>query len=450
MFCPSCRIYNVVPQQATVFLKHLFKPPYLQPSKTITKQQQYTHAIKHDTTITQPSKQPSTANVFGLELQKDCNESLSCSPSTDNTVTATLKILPCLAKQSSTAVLTLQSQDSSLTPINPSLISTSLYSPSNTHSTVKCDITQTHQPGEYNITFIPSTRHDQLIVQVGGVDIPDSPFTLPILVIPQMIKEPVNIITGLNEPWGIAVCDNGDIVVAENSAHCITILDNEGKKVRSIGTKGTKEGQFTSPRGVAITNDGHILVTDNHRLQKLTTDGVCVKSFGKYKSGSSQSRFKSPSGIAIHRKTGQVFIADSNNDRIQVFNNDITLSYDIIKYGKNNHFNYPTDVALDNEGYLYVTEWGNNCITKLTRAGRYILQYSSQGCFTNQLNHPSCVNISNNNILYVASDGYISLFDTNGHYLNCFVTTTIVLSSIAINHNTVYTSDNCNNKLIVF
>ena len=66
------------------------------------------------------------------------------------------------------------------------------------------------------------------------------------------------------------------IVVAKCEAHRITILNKAGKKVRSFGTKGTKEGQFAHPRGVAITNDGHILVTDNHRLQKLTTDGVCV------------------------------------------------------------------------------------------------------------------------------------------------------------------------------
>ena len=68
-------------------------------------------------------------------------------------------------------------------------------------------------------------------------------------------------------------------------AHCVTIVNKEGKKVRSFGTEGTKEGQFTYPRGVAITNDEHILVTDEHRLQKLTFDGVCVQSVGSSESG---------------------------------------------------------------------------------------------------------------------------------------------------------------------
>ncbi len=126
---------------------------------------------------------------------------------------ATLDLSPTLAKRPSKATLILHSLDGSHFPLPPSRISSTLSSssPSSTHS-VKCDITQTRQEGKYNITFTPSTRQDQLIVQVGGVDISDSPFTIP--VIPEMRGKPVNIIAGLNTPQAIAVCDNGDIIVA--------------------------------------------------------------------------------------------------------------------------------------------------------------------------------------------------------------------------------------------
>ena len=59
-------------------------------------------------------------------------------------------------------------------------------------------------------------------------------------------------ITGLKMPYSIAVCDNGDIVVTEWGAHCVTIVNKEGKKVRSFGTRGRKEGQFTYLYGVVI------------------------------------------------------------------------------------------------------------------------------------------------------------------------------------------------------
>ena len=272
---------------------------------------------------------------------------------------ATLKVLPCLAKQLSTATLTLQSQDGSPFSLPPSLISSTLSSPGDTHS-VKCDVTRTSQAGKYNITFTPSTLQDQLIVQVVGVDIPDSPFTLPVILAPEMRGKPVNTIIGLNGPQGIAVSDNGDIVVAERDVHRITILNKEGKKVRSFDTEGTKEGQFTCPSGVAITNDGHILVIDNHQLQKLTTDGVCLKSVGSSRSGRGLLQFNIPAGITVHPTTGQIFVADGNN-RIQVFNNDLTFSCTITPTGKS--FNCSFDIALDNERYLYVAEYSNHCIS---------------------------------------------------------------------------------------
>ena len=369
---------------------------------------------------------------------------------------ATLKVLPCLAKQPSTATLTLQSQDGLPFSLPPSLISSTLSSPGDTHS-VKCDITQTRLAGKYNITFTPSTRQDQLIVQLGGVGIPNSPFTLPVIPTPEMRGKPVNIITGLNGPLGIAVSDNRDIVVAERGAHSITTLNKAGKKLRSFGTKGTKEGEFTCPRRVAITNDGYILVTDDHRLQKLTTDGACVKSVGRSKSGSGRLQFNVPVGITVHPTTGQIFVADCYNNRIQVFNNDLTFSRTIAPTG-NKKFNYPYDVALDNEGYLYVAEYSNHCITKLTTEGQYIKRFGSKGSAPDQLSWPSSLTI-NNNLVYVSEEGNnrVSIFDTNGTFIHCFgkgrsgegefnVPRGITTDTFG----NLFVSDTYNNRIVVF
>ncbi len=330
---------------------------------------------------------------------------------------ATLYVIPCFAKQPFTTTLALKSQDGSPFPLSPSLISSTLSSLGSTHS-VKCDITQTHQAGKYNITFTPSTRQDQLIVQVGGVDIPDSPFTLPVLPTPEMRGEPINIITGLNSPCGIAVCDNGDIVVAECGAHCITTLNKEGKKVKSFGTEGTKEGQFTRPRGVTIA-DGHILVTDDHRLQKLTTDGVCVKSVGTNDFGNSPTQFNSPTGITVHPTTGQIFVADYDNNRVQVFNNNLSHLRSITLKG-NKQFQQPRDVALDNEGCLYVTDSFNHCITKLTPKGQYSRRLGSDKLGPGHLYHPTSLAISDDLVYVSYGNNRVAVFDTNGTFLHCF------------------------------
>ena len=225
------------------------------------------------------------------------------------------------------------------------------------------------------------------------------------------------IYAGLKCPYGVAVCDNGDIVVAEHRGHCITIVNKEGKKVRSFGTK---EGQFTKPRGVAITNDGHFLVTDDQRLQKLTFEGVCVQSVGSGKSGSGQLQFDTPRGITVHPTTGPVFVADCYSNRIQVFNPDLTYVHSITLHG-DEQLNYPYDVSLDSDGCVYVAEWYNHCITKLTTTGEYITRFGSEGSAPGQLFCPSSLTI-NNNLVYVSEYGNyrVSVFNTKGTFLHCF------------------------------
>ena len=275
-----------------------------------------------DPTVFQPIEEPDTKFTQTSDIRNGIGKI-----SSHRYEKATLEKAPYYPSNTpSTATLTLQSHDGSPFSLSPSLISCKLSSPGDSQP-IKCDINQTQQ-GKYNISFTPCTTGVyQLIVQVGGVDVPGSPFTLPVIPSPKTRGKLVKMITGLDKPRGIAVCSNGDIVVAELGAHCVTIMNKEGKKVRSLGAEGTKEGQFMYPYGVAVSNDGHILVTDQHRIQKLTFNGICVKAVGSLNHGSGQLQFNYPGGITVHLTTGQIFVADGNNERIQVFNNDLSFSH---------------------------------------------------------------------------------------------------------------------------
>ena len=240
------------------------------------------------------------------------------------------------------------------------------------------------------------------------MNIPGSPFTLP----PEMRGKPVNIISGLNKPFGVVITKNEEIVVAERDANHITILNKEGNKVKSFGTKGTKEGQFAKPHRVAISHDGHILVTDNHRLQKLTFEGDCVKSVRSSKTGNGPLQFNIPIGITVHPTTGQIFIADRDNHRIQVLNKDLTYSHSFGKKGSSpERFKGPWDVTFDDEGYLYVADSNNRCIKKFTSIGHYISTFSSRGSNPGQITFPTSI-IIDNNLLYVSEhNNCISIFE---------------------------------------
>ena len=364
----------------------------------------------------------------------------------------------CCVGKKSTITLNLQTQDGYPFSVPLSLISCELSSADDSQL-ISCDINET-QSGNYDISFTPCTRgKHQLAIRLGGVNMPGSPFTLHIIPSPEMRGKPVNNISGFNGPHGVVITKNEETVVAEKDSHCITILNKEGKKVKSFGTNGTKEGQFTNPRGVAISHDGHILVTDEHRLQKLTFEGDCVKSVGSSKTGNGRLQFNGPIGITVHPTTGQIFIADTLNNRIQVLNKDLTYSRSFGKKGSSSEqFKYPCDVTFDNEGYLYVTDNNNHCIKKFTSRGQYISTFSSEGSNPGQIIHPTYIIIDNNNLLYVSEyDNHrISIFDTNGCFIHCFGKSGsgegefdrphgITVDSLG----NLYVSDTFNNRLVV-
>ena len=328
-----------------------------------------------------------------------------------------------MADRKVTATLSLQTKLGSPYKILPSLPLTCHLISCDTSQAIVCDIKETE--GKYSVSFTPSVHgKHQLMMQVGGINIHSSLFSFYVVPSPEMRGKPVKTILGFNRPWGTGVADK--MIVTENSLHCISVYDKEGKKVQSFGSKGTEKGQFTQPRGVAVTNDGHILVTDNHRLQKLTLEGRCVMSVGSSKAGSGPLQFHIPMGISVHPTTGQIFVADEYNHRIQVINGDFTYSHSIGSFGTAPvpvQLNHPFDVALDGVGNVYVANHSNNCIDVFTSDGKYLIRrFGSRGRGDGQLNHPSSITIDTHNMVYVAEcvNSRISVFTTNGDFIRHF------------------------------
>ena len=220
---------------------------------------------------------------------------------------------------------------------------------------------------------------------------------------------PLRTISGLQFPYGIAVEKKRQVIIVEHSSHCVSIYDQEGKKVQSFGSKGIAEGHFLFPRGVAITNNGHILVTDGHvcRLQKLTPDGCCIMSVGT--KGSRPLQFHTPRGIAVHPTTGQIYVADTGNHRIQVINDNFTYSHAIGSCSKGTapgQLNCPQDVALDAAGNVYVVSYYSHCVDVFTAAGKHLWQFlAAKDLVTlklTQLSYTTSITIHNNDLVYVA------------------------------------------------
>ena len=290
------------------------------------------------------------------------------------------------------------------------------------HTTVTT--TSTH-PGVYRIHCNPSTHGTHTVkVQVYDVELEDTSIFIPFNPYLDNIT-PVRTMTELNHPWGVAVSDDGHVVVTEWGGDYVTILDNEGKKMKSFG--GEEEignAQFSKPRGVAITPDNFIFVSDeSHRIQKISMDGDRVASVGERDSG--RRKFNAPDGIAISLITGQVYIADCGNHRIQVLNPDLTFSHSFGKEGSaNGQFNNPCDIAIDSQGLVYVADGGNHRIQKFTSNGKFVAQIGTFGSGPGQFNWPSSITIdtADTGLVYVSDNvnRRVSAFTSDGVFVSSF------------------------------
>ena len=289
------------------------------------------------------------------------------------------------------------------------------------HTTVTT--TSTHS-GVYRIHCNPSTHGTHTVkVQVYDVQLENTSLFIPFN--PYLYNiTPVRTITELNWPWGVAVSDDGHVIVTEYFGEYVTILNNEGKKVKSFGGEGgNSNAEFVFPRGVAITPDNFILVSDvSHRIQKVSMDGD-IASVGE--KGSGRRQFIAPAGIAISPVTGQVYIADCGNHRIQVLNPDLTFSHSFGKKGSaNGQFKEPRDIAIDSQGLVYVTDWSNYHIQKFSPNGKFVAQFGRKGSGPGLLNRPCgiAIDTAGTGLVYVSEDvnNRVSVFTSDGVFVSSF------------------------------
>ena len=350
--------------------------------------------------------------------------------------------------------LSIQFSDSSLLTVPLSSLSCSVV-PVGTATPIKATVTTTTHPGVYTIHGSTCGRH-QVNVQVNNIQVESTSLVIPFNPYFDNITQ-VRTIRGFNRPYGVAVTNDGYVIVSELSGKCVTVLDRDGKKVKSFG-KGNGNIKFSIPSGVVVTPDNFILVVDNHKIQKISIDGEYITSVGK--EGSGPLEFDHAFGIAISSTTGHIYIADCCNHRIQVLNPDLTFSYKFGVIGSaEGQFNKPRGVTIDHRGLVYVTDTDNDRIQKFTPEGQFLSQFGIKGSGPGQLKHPSGIVADNDNLLYITDwlNHRISIFTTDGQFVRSFGGKGSSDSQFTDPHGItidsegyLYVCDFSNNRLVVY
>lgn len=131
-----------------------------------------------------------------------------------------------------------------------------------------------------------------------------------------------------------------------------------GEHLKTVGDRGTENGQFNLPLQAVTTPDGTVHVVDggNFRVQSFFPDGTYKSAFGAI--GRRSGQFSRPKGISSD-KDGNIYVVDAAFGNFQIFNEQGQLllfvgdrGYD----GKPGEYMLPAGIDVDEDGRVYMVD----------------------------------------------------------------------------------------------
>ncbi len=180
-------------------------------------------------------------------------------------------------------------------------------------------------------------------------------------------------------------------------------------------------GDFSNAFAFSINPQGFIYISDisTNEIYKLDTLGNTKKFIGGY--GWDASSFSDP--VDIFATTLNIFVADKNNNRIQIFDKDLNfLSEFNTRESDNpvNSFAYPTCIANSTMGDMFILDSDNSRILKYNLSGDFLQEIGSYDAGDFALSHPKKFAVSQNGNIYTIDGNTIFVFDQYGNGLNKF------------------------------
>lgn len=263
----------------------------------------------------------------------------------------------------------------------------------------------------------------------------------------------------LASPVGLATDVAGNLYIADCGNHRVRRVSPAGMISTVAGLGGPVVGQnfggdggpatsarLSCPTGLAVDNTGSLFIVDsgNERIRKVapngqmsTIAGTGVRGFSGDGGPATNAQLSGPKGIAVDQENN-IYVTDRSNGRIRKIS-PVGIINTIAGDGSfgysgdggpaiNAAFNFPSGLALDAAGNLYVTDFENSRVRRIARNGLISTVagsargYSGDGgpSVVAQLNHPDGIVVDGSGNLYIgdAGNNRIRMAATNGSISN--------------------------------
>jgi len=203
------------------------------------------------------------------------------------------------------------------------------------------------------------------------------------------------------KPTGIATYENNVYVVDSEQAR-IQVFDSTGKFLQSWGKFGSDQGEFFYPQGISISNDGVVYVADtkNHRIQQFTTDGEFLSSFGIF--GPGDGRLRTPVDVALGEN--YVYVSDPGNSKIEKYTYE-GISVASFDYNFGGSPTQPYGLTVDTDGNIYFTDLYKHRIVKIDPEGTTLKIFGSVGSDKGKFIAPKDIVLDDKGYLFVTEYG---------------------------------------------
>ena len=206
---------------------------------------------------------------------------------------------------------------------------------------------------------------------------------------------------GWNEIAGVAVGSDDLIYVFARGDYHMLVFDKNGNYLHTW-----EQGIFKGPHAITPGPDNTFYCTDHfdHTVRWMSSEGQVKMTLGtpdKPSAVHGGKPFNKPTDVAVDQNTGDIFVSDGYmNSAVHRFSHE---GVHILSWGgpgvDPGEFSLPHNIAIDNDGYLYVADRENHRIQVFDQNGSFQHEYTN-------VHRPCALRIDSNGLMYVGELGF--------------------------------------------